>query len=174
MKARRHKGGASPRSLSASVPPCPRASSRSASSRRASARRNRGFTLVEVLATILMLAIIVPVAMQAVSLATGISGAARHRAEAAALAESQLAFLMTSGEWQTGTLQGDFAQQGFPEYQWYASVGNWTEANVQQLDVMVLWTTPRRGEESVVVSTLVYQLGADDSTGDAAATGATP
>ena len=132
---------------------------------RAAPRRRAAFTLVEVLATILMLAIIVPVAMQAVSLATGVAGAARHRAEAASLAEAQLAFLMTSGEWQTGTLQGDFTQQGFPEYQWFASVNNWTEANVQQLDVMVLWTTPRRGEESIVVSTLVYQMGTDDGTG---------
>lgn len=118
-----------------------------------------------------MLAIIVPVAMQAVSLATGTAGVARHRAEAAALAESQLAYLMTSGEWQTGSLQGDFTQQGFPEYQWFANVTNWTEANVMQLDVMVMWTSPRRGEDAVTVSTLVYQLGADDGTGEGATDG---
>ena len=113
-----------------------------------------------------MLAIIIPVAMQAVSLATNVAGASRHRAEAAALAESQMAFLMTSGEWQTGTLQGDFVQQGYPEYQWFASVSNWTQANVMQLDVLVTWNSARRGEESVVVSTLVYQLGFDDGTGE--------
>jgi len=124
-----------------------------------------GFTLIEVLASLLILAIVVPVAMQAVSLATGTATISRQRAEAAALAESQLAYLMASGEWQTGTLQGDFGEL-YPEFQWFASVNTWTQPNVMQLDVMVSWYNNRRGEESIVVSTLVYQLGFDDGTGE--------
>src|SRR5215217_5397731 len=120
-----------------------------------SRRRRAGFTLIEVLATLLLLAIVIPVAMQAISLASGTASAAKHRAEAAGLAEGKLAELIATGDWQTSGLQGDFGE-GYPDYQWFAQVKNWSESEVMQLDVIVNWTSARRGEESVVVSTLVY------------------
>lgn len=121
----------------------------------------------------LLLAIVVPVAMQAVSLATGTATAARHRSEAAGLAEYQLGYMMASGEWQTGPFQGDFTEFGRPEYQWDATFSNWSQANVAELTVTVYWSSARRGEESLSISTLVYQMGIDDGTGEGTTDGTT-
>src|SRR4051812_32907857 len=50
----------------------------------------RGFTLVEVLATVAFIAIVLPVAMQGISLSVRTAGNARKQAEAAILAQSKL------------------------------------------------------------------------------------
>ena len=133
-------------------------------------RARRGFTQIEVLVTILLLAIVVPVAMQAVSTATGAASAARHKSVAAGLAESKMAELIATGEWQTGATSGGFGEE-YPEYRWDARAVNWTEPSVTQLDVVVSWTTARRGDESIVLSTLVYVSNA--TAGGTGATGST-
>lgn len=140
-----------------------------------SRRRNRraGFTLIEVLATVLLLSIVVPVAMQAVSLATATTGAARQRSEAAGLAEYQLGYAMTTGEWQTGPFQGDFTEFGHPEYQWEIICNNWTQSNMVEMTVTVYWRSDRRGDESVSVSSLVYQLGFDEGSTEGTTDGTT-
>ena len=133
-------------------------------------RRRSGFTLIEVLATILLLAIVVPVAMQAVNTASSAASAARHKSVAAGLAESKMAELIATGDWQTGAVSGGFGEE-YPEFRWDARAVNWTEASVTQLDVVVAWKTARRGDESLVLSTLVYQSNATQE-GAAGATGA--
>ena len=137
-------------------------------------RPPRGFTLVEVLATILLLSIIIPVAMQAVSTATLAASAAKNRSTAAGLAESKLAELIATGDWQTGAVSGGFGDE-YPDFRWDARAVNWTEASVTQLDVVVSWKTARRGDESIVLSTLVYlsnaTQGGTGSTGTGAASG---
>lgn len=127
---------------------------RRAPSRRVPSRR-RGFSLIEVLSTILLISIVVPVAMQAVSTAMTGSSVARHRNEAAGLAEFKIAQLISSGDWQNGSQSGPFDGDN-PDYTWDAQVNNWTQPNVQELEVRVYWTTGRRGQESIAVSTLVY------------------
>ena len=146
---------------------------------RRSVHPRRGFTLIEVLATIALLGIVLPVAMQGVSIATGIASTARHRSEAGALAESKMNELIVTQAWNGGTLSGDFGSD-FPDYTWQAQVIPWNAAqnvnnstpNVsgtstspdtgsainnppQQLDVRVTWRG-RTGEQYVQLSTLVY------------------
>jgi len=58
------------------------------------ARRLRGFTLIEVLASVAILAIVIPFAMRAASTASMLASLSRHRAEAATLAEAKLADLV--------------------------------------------------------------------------------
>ena len=136
-------------------------------------RARGGFTLIEVLATILLLSIVIPVAMQAVSASTGAASAARHKTVAAGLAESKLAELIATGDWQTGAVSGTFGEE-HPEFRWDARAVNWTEASVTQLDVVVTWTSSRRGEESIVLSTLVYLSGTtQEGTGSTGASGST-
>ena len=50
-------------------------------------RRQAAFTLVEVLATLALIAIVLPVAMNGISLATAAAGVAKQQMEAASLAE---------------------------------------------------------------------------------------
>ena len=79
--------------------------------RRRTARR-RGLTLVEVLATIVMTGIVLPAAMQGISMCTAASVAARHRSEAAALGEAKLTELIATGDWQYGAAGGARGEVG--------------------------------------------------------------
>lgn len=118
-----------------------------------SRRCGTGFTLVEVLATLLLAAIILPVAMRGASLATAAAGSARHQMEAVALAEATLSNLVATGEWQGGELSGDYAPD-WPEYRWAAEVENWDDTTLQQLSVSVEWTAGN-GTHRVTLTTLV-------------------
>lgn len=111
------------------------------------------FTLVEVLAALVLLAIILPVAMRGISLATRTAGAARSRTLAASLAETTLHEIVLSGEWREGDLSGDYGQEQ-PAYSWTSEVDTWEESNLRRLDVRVEWTSGER-TRSVTLSTLV-------------------
>jgi general secretion pathway protein I len=117
-------------------------------------RARRGFTLPEVLATLLLLAIVIPSIMKGISLSTAAAGTARQRSEATALAESKLNELVTTGQWQSGGLSGDFGQD-WPEYRWEAAAANWEQPSVRQLQVRVLWFARGRNYD-VALSTLAY------------------
>ena len=123
--------------------------------RRARRASRRGVTLVEVLATVVLVAIVLPVAMQALSVTLAAVGAARERSEAAGLAESKLAELVATGDWQYGGgFGGEFP--GWPGYRWSAEVAQWNVATVQELTLRVTWQ--HRGEpREVRLATLVYQ-----------------
>jgi prepilin-type N-terminal cleavage/methylation domain-containing protein len=118
--------------------------------------RRRGLTLVEVLATIVLMAIVLPAAMQGISLCMATSVAARQRSEAAALAEAKLAELIATGDWQFGVLTGEFGE-AWPDYRWSAAAADWTsDTTMKELYVRVYWTS-RRQEREVRLTTLIYQ-----------------
>jgi prepilin-type N-terminal cleavage/methylation domain-containing protein len=123
-----------------------------------SLRGRSGFTLVEVLATMMLIAIVLPAVMQGVSVATKAGADARRRTEAAGLASSKLAEIIATGQWQGGVMAGDFSPD-WPDYRWQASVGNWpgdtSNVSLQEVDLSVFWTERGR-EDSVRVSTLTY------------------
>ena len=112
------------------------------------------FTLAEVLAAITIIAIVLPVAMQGISIATGLASVTRQRAEAVALAQSKLNELVITGQWDTAAISGDFAPE-HPDYRWEALASDWEEANIRQLQITVAWTS-RNSQRQVVLSTLVY------------------
>ena len=145
-----------------------------------SRRRHRpraGFTLVEVLIALLLIAIILPAVMQGISLATTAGAVAKRRGEAGALAESKLAELSTANAWQTAATSGDFLDQGerWRDYRWSADVVNWTQPEVQELRVTVTWPGRGGADESLTLSTLVYVSGTGTTggtgTGTASGTG---
>ena len=117
--------------------------------------RRRGLTLVEVLATIVMMAIVLPAAMQGITLCTATSVTARQRSEAAALAEAKLGELIATGDWQFGALSGEFGE-AWPEYRWSGSAGAWSsDPTMTELSVRVTWTS-RQQEREIVLTTLIY------------------
>ena len=142
-----------------------------------------GFTFIEVLATIMMLAIVMPVAMKAVSLSTDTARNARARTEAAGLAQAKLAELIATGEWQSGVLAGDFGSD-WPQYRWNAQVGTWTPPvyndngsdpgnTVNEIDLQVSWRTSGGVDRSVTLSTLVYQVNPNNSTSSSSSSSTT-
>ena len=114
----------------------------------------RGFTLIEVLAAIVLVAIVLPVVMRGISLATSAAGISRQRTEAASLGSMKLHELVATGQWQNGSTSGDFAGE-YPDYQWSAQIADWTDPDLEQLDVKVMWTARGR-QQSITVSTLIY------------------
>lgn len=124
-------------------------------------RRRRGFTLVEVLVTLMFLAISLPAIMQGISLATKVGAQTVHRTEAAGMAQSKLAEIVSTGEWQNGNLSGDFGTD-WPAFRWEANVQPWaqdtTDASIQQIDLSVFWTDLGK-QQSVTLSTLAYVRG---------------
>lgn len=127
--------------------------------------RRRGFTLVEVLASVAILAIVIPFVMQGASLATSKASLARHQAEAATLGEAQLNDLVVEDLWETQT-QGNFPD--FPLYRWSLQQQQRSEADVTELMLTVTWK--ERGQDRTLnVSTMVYAAGAAGS-----GTGGTP
>ena len=138
--------------MSAATPANP---ARSTRRRPAAAARRRGLTLVEVLATIVMMAIVLPAAMQGIALCTSTSVVARQRSEAAALAEAKLSELIATGEWQFGALSGDFGEE-WPDYRWSGSAAAWSaDPTMTELYVRVYWVS-RQQEREVLLTTLIY------------------
>ena len=117
--------------------------------------RRRGLTLIEVLATIVLMGIVLPVAMHGISLCLASASVARQKSEAAALAEAKLNELVATGDWQYGMTSGDFGE-AWPEFHWTGGTSAWSDPTVQQLSVRVFWVG-RGQERDVTLTTLVYQ-----------------
>jgi len=113
-----------------------------------------GFTLVEVLASLALVAVILPVAMKGVSLGIGAAALARDRMEAAAMAEAKLNEVLADGSWQGGDQSGDFGSER-PGWEWALTVEDWSGTTVRQVEVAVSWTNRGR-ERSVALVTLAY------------------
>lgn len=136
-------------------------------SRRSCFRRG-GFTLVECLATILLISIVLPAMDMGFASTTSMASATRRRTEAAGLAQSKLSELITNGKWQNLALNGDFGND-WPDYKWSGQLSTWPTSSqttmtlttvgnpvtMQQLDITVSWTA-KNHPESVTVSGLVY------------------
>ncbi len=116
-------------------------------------RARRGFTFVELLATVVLIAAILPVAMRGIGLCARLSGQSRRQLEAASLARLKVTELVVSGDYLSGDQQGDF-DEDWAGYRWQAAVNAWTEDTVQQLDVTVFWTAQNQ-ERSLTLTTLV-------------------
>jgi prepilin-type N-terminal cleavage/methylation domain-containing protein len=123
------------------------------------ARVRGGFTLVEVLASLLLAAIVLPPAIRGIVLCLDTAGEARLRTEAAALAQSKLTELVATGEVYDAQLEGDFGEE-LPQYRWAAQLTEWEDSRLVQLDVAVTWQRHGR-DRDVTLSTLLY-LGAAD------------
>jgi general secretion pathway protein I len=134
--------------------------------RRTRNKRTAGFTLIEVLAAMLLIAIALPAIMRGISMAGSAATISRQRTEAAGLAEAQLNQMIADETWQSGVLAGDFAT--YPDYHWRAQLQSWpldsTSAGIQQIDLQVYWNYHGR-EENVTVSTLTYQRTAQTTGG---------
>ncbi|MCX5643161.1 MAG: prepilin-type N-terminal cleavage/methylation domain-containing protein [Phycisphaerae bacterium] len=114
-----------------------------------------GFTFVELLVTMVLISIVMPVVMQTIGLCTRLAGQSRRQVEAACLAETKLTELTAAQDWESGSNRGDFGTD-WPGYEWSMTVANWTEdSSVRQLDLAVTWRSVGR-QRKITLSTLVY------------------
>jgi prepilin-type N-terminal cleavage/methylation domain-containing protein len=116
---------------------------------------SRGFTFVELLVTMVLIAIVMPVVMQTIGLCTRLAGQSRRQVEAACLAKTKLTELTAAQDWESGSNRGDFGTD-WPGYEWSMTVANWVEdTSVRQLDLAVTWRSVGR-QRKITLSTLVY------------------
>lgn len=113
----------------------------------------RAFTFIEILATLTLLAIVLPAVMSGISLSLSTANLAKQQSQAAALGQSKLMELVTAGQWQHAEQAGDFGQD-WPNYRWTMQVSDWDSPALRLLDLTVSW--PMRGKtRSLTLSTLV-------------------
>ena len=121
--------------------------------------RSRGFTLIEVLVTLLLIGIVIPAIMHAITAAMTAGASAHNRNDAAQLAKSQMALLLAGTQWQTSTsLSGDFSPD-WPQYHWQAEVQPWNQdtsgMGIEQIDLTISWMDRGR-TESMLLTSLAY------------------
>ncbi len=125
--------------------------------RRDLSEASAGFTLAEVLAALLFMAIVVPVALQGMHVATLAGTVGVRKGEAVRVAQRILdnAILMTN--W-SATTQGDTTREGIRDFRWTLRNDPWNidlnQNVIRQLTVEVFFTAQER-EYSVRLSTLV-------------------
>src|SRR5437588_10292501 len=123
-------------------------------------RQNGGtsaFTLAEVLAALVFMAILIPVALEGLSIASRSGEVAARKSEAALVAESILNEHIVTTNWNT-SLQNGTVRYGTRDFNWTMRNDPWTQdpnaTTMRQLAVEVKYTAQGR-EYSVQMATLV-------------------
>lgn len=117
-------------------------------------RRESGFTLAEVLAALVFLAVVIPVALQGLRVASRAGSVAERKAVAVRLAERKLNELVVTGEWQSAAASGTL-QEGWQTYDWELESESWAEDGAMRV-LTVRVVVPVQGQDyDVRVSTLV-------------------
>jgi general secretion pathway protein I len=130
--------------------------------------RQSGFTLIEVLAAMLIMAVVLPVALRGVSLALAAASNARHLSEASSLAQSKLNELAVEGATGTTDSGGDFMPD-HPGYQWQLQTAD-RDYGVTELDLTVTWQ--ERGQNKTLTLTTLVLAGTTGTSGGLMAGGA--
>jgi type II secretion system protein I len=117
-------------------------------------RARAGFTLAEVLAALLFMAIVIPVAMQGLQIASRAGSVSERKAVGVRLAENKLNELVVTGQWQSASQRGTI-EEGRRSYEWRLQAEPWPEDGAMRM-LTVYVTVPVQGQDyDVQVSTLV-------------------
>jgi type II secretory pathway pseudopilin PulG len=112
-----------------------------------------GFTLAEVLAAMLFMAIVIPVAMGGLRIASRAGAVAGRKSVAVQLADSKLNELIVTSQWRNTGQGGTFGDQ-WPGYRWTVKNELWSAGAMRLITVEV--TYPAQNQDySVRLSTLM-------------------
>lgn len=123
-----------------------------------SKRRCAAFTLAEVLAALLFLAIVIPTAVEALHIASLGGEVAVRKSAAARVADRILNESLVTTNWNNGTQNGSTGE-GTQTFNWTLSSQNWPEDPAMQLVTAEVRFTAQGKEYSVKLSTLATQPG---------------
>jgi type II secretory pathway pseudopilin PulG len=116
-------------------------------------RREDAFTLAEVLAALVFMAIVIPVAVHGLQVASRAGEVAQRKAIAARVGERVLNQIVTTRQFSQSQQRGT-VQEGPFEFQWAVRNQPWERDSMKQLSVQVTFTA--QGQDySVWLSTLV-------------------
>jgi len=114
--------------------------------------RAAGFTLVEVLAALLFMAIVVPTAVEALHMATKAGEVAVRKNEAARVADTILNKSIVMTNWNSGTQSGTVSE-GAEDFRWTLTSQKWPQDSMQLLAAEVTYSAQGK-DYSVTLSTL--------------------
>jgi Tfp pilus assembly protein PilV len=124
---------------------------------RAGRRLDAGFTLAEVLAALLFMAIVIPAAIEALRIASLAGTVAERKGEAARVAQRLLAENLVTTNWNQSAQSGTLTE-GRRQFRWTMRTDPWNQDRNQnvilQLSVEVKYAAQNR-DYSVRMSTLV-------------------
>jgi hypothetical protein len=123
----------------------------------AKSRRFRaGFTLAEVLAALLFMAIVIPVSVEGIRVANRAGVVAQRKGIAARLGENLLNELVVTGRWQDSSQSGVF-EEGPQNFRWRLRNEPWNIDAMRVITVEVTFNAQNQ-EYHVRLSTLVDSL----------------
>jgi type II secretion system protein I len=102
-------------------------------------QRRRAFTLIEVLAALLLMAIVIPVAMQGMSIASRAGLLGQRKAAAMRVAERMINELIVTGEMNQTSSSGTVVD-GDTSYPWTMQSEPWTEDSMTHVTVKVTFS----------------------------------
>ena len=127
-------------------------------SRRSKIADRSAFTLVEVLATLMLVGVVLPVVVRATGMSAQLGAWSDRQATAASLADAKLAELIVTGDWELGDDDGRFEADTYgrhaDRFAWELTIDDWNSATFKQLTITVTWTSGSR-EKQVALSTVV-------------------
>jgi len=102
-------------------------------------RRADAFTFVEVLAAMLFMAIVIPVALRGLMLSNMVGERAARKRLAAELAVEKLNEAVITRSWADGDQQGDFGDDE-PGFTWRVTSADWPEDTMTVVTVEIAYT----------------------------------
>ena len=109
---------------------------------------------MEVLATMVLIGLILPVAMKGISIATALTSDTLRKQQAVALAESRLDEILLEQDWKNGAQAGTF-EPDFPDYAWTLDTVTRPEPGLTEVDLTVTWSH-RGHQKNIDLATLVF------------------
>jgi type II secretory pathway pseudopilin PulG len=122
-----------------------------------------GFTLAEVLAALMFLAIVIPTAVEALHVATLAGEVAARKSEAARVADRVLGESLVTTNW-LGGIQSGTITEGILDFRWKLTAQAWPQDPMELLTAQVTYSAQGR-DYSVQLSTLANLQTATPATG---------
>ena len=114
--------------------------------------KTRAFTLAEVLAALMFMAIVIPTAVEALRVASLAGEVAARKSEAARIADRVLSESVVTTNWTAGMLSGKVTE-GILDFQWKLTATSWPQGSMQLLTAEVTYSAQGK-DYSVRMSTL--------------------
>ena len=101
----------------------------------------------------MFLALVIPIAMQAITISSNAGTVASRKATATRLGDALLQELAITDQWRSGTQAGQF-EEPYGEYGWQIQTEPWEQQGMTQLSLQVQFVVREQNFE-VVLTTLV-------------------
>jgi len=118
-------------------------------------RGSPGFTFAELLAAMLLMAIVIPVAIRGLTIANRAGVLAERKRTAGQLGDCFLSEMIVTDAWRDSDREGDFGEE-WPGYRWVLEENEWEEDTMGEIQLTVLFEVQGQ-EHAVCLSTLIQE-----------------